>query len=72
MDYYDRVKFWIIVGPLWLIAVAALVGVLMPPGNYIHNTYMVVAKIHVILAVLLLFVLPLLVLTIWQVRSSNI
>jgi hypothetical protein len=75
MDYYDRVTFWIIVGPLWLIAVAALVGVLMLPGNldiYIHDTYVVVAKIPVILAILLLVVLPLLVLTIWRVRSTNI
>jgi heme/copper-type cytochrome/quinol oxidase subunit 1 len=75
MDYYDRVKFWILVVPLWLIALAALVGIVILPGNldiYYHDTYMVVAKTHVILAILLLFVLPLLVLTIWHFRSTNI
>ena len=75
MDYHDRVKFWIVVVPLWLIALAALVGIVIRPGNldiYYHDTYMVVAKIHVMLAILLLFVLPLLVLTIWHFRSTNI
>ena len=75
MDYYDRVKFWIVMVPLWLIALAALVGMVILPGNldiYYHDTYMVVAKTHVMLAILLLFVLPLLVLTIWHFRLRNI
>jgi heme/copper-type cytochrome/quinol oxidase subunit 1 len=75
MDYHDRVKFWIVVGPLWLTALAALASILILPGNldvYYHDTYMVVAKIHVILAIFLLFVLPLLGLTIWHFRSTNI
>jgi heme/copper-type cytochrome/quinol oxidase subunit 1 len=56
MDYYDHVKFWIVLGTLWLIALAALVGIEILSGNldiYYHDTYMVVAKTHVILAILL-------------------
>ena len=74
MDYHDLVKFWILVVPLWLIAVAALVGIFILPGSldiYYHDTYVVVAKMQVILALLLLFVIPLLVLTIRHVRSTN-
>ena len=74
MDYYDRVKFWIVLIPLWLIALAALVGILILPGDldiYYHDTYMVVAKVHIILAILLGFVLPLLVLTIRRFRTNN-
>jgi hypothetical protein len=75
MHYYDRVKFWIVMIPLWLIALAALAGVLILPGGldvYYHDTYMVVAKVHIILAILLGFVLPLLWLTIRHVRSTSI
>jgi hypothetical protein len=75
MHYHYRVKFWIVVGPLWLVALTALVGILILPGNldiYYHATYMVVAKMHVVLAILLLIVLPLLWLTIWHFRSTNI
>jgi hypothetical protein len=74
MDYYDRVKFWPVVIPLWLVALAAVAGILILPGNfdiYYHDTYVVVTKMHAILAILLLFVLPLLVLTIWRFRSTN-
>jgi heme/copper-type cytochrome/quinol oxidase subunit 1 len=74
MHYHYRVKFWIVVGPLWLVALTALVGILILPGNldiYYHDTYIVVAKMHVVLAILLLIVLPLLWLTIWHSRSTN-
>ena len=75
MDYHDRVKFWIVVGPLWLVALAALFGVLILPANldiYIHDTYIVLAKTHLILVILLVLVLPLVLLTIWHLRSTNI
>ena len=75
MDYYDRVKFWVVVIPLWLIVLAALFGALNLPENfdiYYHDTYTVFAKVHVILAILLLFVLPLLVVTIRRFLSPRI
>ena len=75
MDYYNRVKFWVVVIPLWLISLAALVGALNLPENfdiYYRDTYTVFARVHVILAILLLFVLPLLVLTIRRFLSTRI
>ena len=74
MDYYDRVTFWIAVGLLWLIAIATLVGSLMLPENvdlYLSDRYFVVAKAHVVVATLVLFILPLLTLTVWRLRSTN-
>ena len=69
-------KFWLVIVLLWLIALAALAGVAILPGNgfvdiYYHDTYIVVSKMHVILAILLLLVLPLLALTIGRFRSTN-
>jgi L-asparagine transporter-like permease len=75
VDYYDRVKFWVVVIPLWLIALAALAGALNLPENfdiYYRDTYTVFAKVHVILAILLLLVLPLLVLTMRHFLSTRI
>ena len=68
------VKFWILVGPLWLIALAALAGIFRLPGGtldvYYHDRYVVVAKTHIILATILL-VVALLLLTIWHFRSRT-
>lgn len=75
MEYSYRMMFWIAVGTLWLIAMAALVGSLMLPGNvdlYYFDYYFVVAKAHVVGAILLLFILPLLAFTVWNLRSTRI
>jgi hypothetical protein len=70
----DAMKFWIVVCPLWLIALSALWVTLMLPGDldvYFTDTYVVVRKLHLMLATLLLLVLPLVLLTIWRLRSSK-
>ena len=72
MDYYDRVKFWLVMIPLWLIALAALASTFLLPGDFdifYHDTYVVVGRTH---AILLGLVLPLLVLTIRHFRSTSI
>jgi heme/copper-type cytochrome/quinol oxidase subunit 1 len=74
MEYHDRVKFWIVMGPLWSIALAGLTGISILPADFdvfYHDTYVVVAKSHVILATLLLVILPLLALTIRHFRSAS-
>jgi hypothetical protein len=66
--------FWIAVGVLWLIAIATLAGSLMLPeivDLYLRDRYFVVVKAHLVVAILLLFILPLLTLTIWRLRSTN-
>ena len=66
--------FWIAVGLLWLIAIAALVGSMMLPeivDLYLRDRYFVVVKAHLVVAILLLFILPLLTLTVWCLRSTN-
>jgi heme/copper-type cytochrome/quinol oxidase subunit 1 len=53
MEYHDRVKFWIVMGPLWSIALAGLTGISILPADFdvfYHDTYAIVAKSHVILA----------------------
>ena len=75
MPYHDCVKFWMVAGPLWLVALAALFGALILTENsdiYIHDTYMVLAKTHVILGIVLLLLLPLSFLTIRHFRSTNV
>jgi hypothetical protein len=67
--------FRIVLGVVWLIALVALLPILILPGNleiYIPYTQVVVAKTHLVLAILLMLVLPLLLLTIWHFRSTKI
>ena len=69
-----RVTSWIVIAALWVIAIAALTVVLMLPGDldvFYHDTYVVVARLHVVLGILLLLILPLLVLTVWRLRSTS-
>ena len=64
----------ILLGFLWLFALAALAGARMLPGTidiYIKDRYFPVHKSSVILLISLLFVIPLLALTVWQSGSRR-
>jgi len=58
----------VLVSTGWLVALLALAGVAKLSGQaldlYIHDRYFVVSKPHVILVILLIFVLPLVALSI--------
>lgn len=61
-------KFWAVAGPLWLMALAAFSRAWRLPSSvdlYFHDSYVILAKAHVVLAVLLFLVLPLSVAT-WR------
>ena len=65
-----RILLW----TLWVFAAAALAGALMLPGTldiYIEDRYLPIQRVQLILVICLLFVLPLLVLTVWHFRSRH-
>lgn len=71
----NRVILRVLLSIFWLLAMSALVGALMLPKAldiYIKERYVVVHRASVVLTVITLLLIPLMVLTVWHLRSRHV